>query len=164
MSNVRIGQLARAAGFTEKTLRFYDEIGLLRPSGRSASGYRLYDEQAIERLRFVRKAQGLGLSLDDMRTILESGDEGRVPCGHVVSVVDRELERIDGQLRRLRSLRRYFVTLRGHLSDGIASGRAKPGYCEHLAKAPEFLTLNDSRKRIRGSKRAPDQRAASPTS
>jgi DNA-binding transcriptional MerR regulator len=149
MSNLRIGQLARAAGFTEKTLRFYDEIGLLRPSGRSSSGYRLYDEQAIERLRFVRKAQGLGLSLDDMRTILEIGDEGRVPCGHVVLVVDRELERIDGQLRRLRSLRRDLVTLRVRLNDGIASGRAKPGYCEHLVKAPESLTRRDARKPIR---------------
>ncbi|MHB8685217.1 MAG: MerR family transcriptional regulator [Dehalococcoidia bacterium] len=134
---LRIGQLARAAGFTEKALRFYDEIGLLRPSGRSASGYRLYDEQAIERLRFVRKAQGLGLSLDDMRTILEIGDEGRVPCGHVVSVVDRELERVDAQMRRLRSLRRDLVILRERLNDGIASGTAKPGRCEHLVSAPE---------------------------
>ncbi|MHB8377870.1 MAG: MerR family transcriptional regulator [Dehalococcoidia bacterium] len=134
---LRIGQLARAAGFTEKALRFYDEIGLLRPSGRSASGYRLYDEQAIERLRFVRKAQGLGLSLDDMRTILEIGDEGRVPCGHVVSVVDRELERVDAQMRRLRSLRRDLVILRARLNDGIASGTAKPGRCEHLVSAPE---------------------------
>jgi len=149
MSNLRIGQLARAAGFTEKTLRFYDEIGLLKPSGRSTSGYRLYDEQAIERLRFVRKAKGLGLSLNDMRMILEIGDEGRVPCGHVVSVVDRELERIDGQLRQLRSLRRDLVTLRECLGDEIASGRAKPGYCEHLVKAPASLTRRDSRKRIR---------------
>lgn len=146
---LRIGQLARAAGFTEKALRFYDEIGLLRPSGRSASGYRLYDEQAIERLRFVRKAQGLGLSLDDMRTILEIGDEGRVPCGHVVSVVDRELERVDAQMRRLRSLRRDLVILRERLNDGIASGTAKPGRCEHLVSAPECVTPRDARKRIR---------------
>ena len=149
MSQLRIGQLARAAGFTEKTLRFYDEIGLLRPSGRTASGYRLYDEEAVERLRFVRKAQGLGLSLDDMRTILEIGDEGRVPCGHVVSVVDRELERIDVQLRELRSLRRDLVTLRQRLSDGIASGRAKPGQCEHLAAASESVAGKHSPKRIR---------------
>ena len=149
MSKLRIGQLARAAGFSEKTLRFYDEVGLLRPSGRSASGYRLYDEEAVERLRFVRKAQGLGLSLDDMRTILEIGDEGRVPCGHVVSVVDRELERIDVQLRELRSLRRDLVTLRQRLSDGIASGRAKPGQCEHLAAASESVAGKHSPKRIR---------------
>lgn len=148
MSDLRIGQLARAAGFTEKALRFYDEIGLLKPSGRSTSGYRLYDEQAVERLRFVRKAKGLGLSLEDMRTILEIGDEGRVPCGHVVSVVDRQLERIDGQLRQLRSLRRDLVTLRTRLGDGIASGRAKPGYCEHLVQAPDCPTRLDSRKRI----------------
>jgi DNA-binding transcriptional MerR regulator len=137
---IRIGQLAKATGFSEKTLRFYGEIGLVRPGARTAAGYRIYGEDAAERLRFVRRARGLGLSLDDMRTILEIGDEGRVACGHVVSVVDRELERIDGQLRRLRSLRRDLVVLRQRINDGIASGRAKAGHCEHLLNAPESST------------------------
>ena len=146
---LRIGELARATGFTGKTLRFYDEIGLLRPSARTAAGYRLYDAQAEERLRFVRKAQGLGLKLDDIRVILDIADAGRVPCAHVLAVVDREMERIDGQMRRLRSLRRELAILRERLSDGIASGTAKPGRCEHLISAPGSLAPRDARRRVR---------------
>jgi len=126
---LRIGELARATGFTDKTLRFYDEIGLLRPSGRTPAGYRQYDGSAAERLRFVRKAQGLGLKLDDIRAILEISDAGRIPCEHVLAVVDRELARVDSQLRRLRSLRRDLSDLRGNLADTLVSGAARPGRC-----------------------------------
>ena len=146
---LRIGQLARATGFSDKALRFYDAIGLLHPSARSPAGYRLYDAAAAERLRFVRKAQGLGLSLDDIRMILEVADAGRVPCEHVLAIVDRELERIDGQMRRLRSLRRDLVVLRQRLSDGVASGTARSGPCEHVLRTPESRIPGHARKRIR---------------
>lgn len=126
---LRIGELARATGFTDKTLRFYDEIGLLRPSGRTLAGYRLYDATSAERLRFVRKAQGLGLKLDDIRAILEIADAGRAPCEHVLAVVDRELARVEGQMRRLRSLRRDLAGLRGRLSDALLTGAVVPGRC-----------------------------------
>jgi len=128
-AQLRIGELARATGFSDKTLRFYDEIGLLRPSGRTPAGYRLYDGASAERLRFVRQAQALGLKLDDIRTILEIADAGRVPCEHVLAVVDRELARVDDQMRRLRSLRRDLAALRGRLGDALASGGVAPGRC-----------------------------------
>ncbi len=126
---LRIGQLARATGFSDKALRFYDAIGLLHPSARSPAGYRLYDAAAAERLRFVRKAQGLGLSLDDIRMILEVADAGRVPCEHVLAIVDRELADVDARLRRLRSLRQDLTRLRVKLSDALAAGAVTPGAC-----------------------------------
>jgi DNA-binding transcriptional MerR regulator len=126
---LRIGELARATGFSDKTLRFYDEIGLVRPSARTGAGYRLYDEAAAERLRFVRKAQGLGLRLDDIRAILEIADAGRVPCEHVLALVERQLNHIEGQLRGLRSLRKDLMDLRGKLKDALASGDVRPGSC-----------------------------------
>ena len=130
---LRIGALAHVSGFTAKTLRFYDEVGLLRPAARTPSGYRLYRDDAVERLRFVRKAQGVGLSLEDIRTILEFGDEGRVPCEHVVAIVDRELARIDSRLRGLLSLRAELIGLRARVSQGLQSGKATPGEgCPHF--------------------------------
>jgi len=126
--HLRIGHLARASGFSQKTLRYYDEIGLLRPAGRSASQYRLYGEDAIERLRFVRKAQSLGLSLTDIKTILEISDAGRVPCEHVMAIIEREVARIDTQLRHLRSLRRDLLTLRSRMDGMPASGVAHAGH------------------------------------
>ncbi len=124
---LRIGQLAAKTGFTPKTLRYYEEVGVLRDDRRSEAGYRLYGEAAVERLGFVRRAQGLGLRLDDIRRILEISDEGRVPCEHVMAVVDRELDRITHQMKRLGELRRGLETLRSRMADALASGAARPG-------------------------------------
>ncbi len=114
---LRIGQLATETGFTPKTLRYYEGVGLLRPDSRSDSGYRLYNDAAVERLRFVRRAQRVGLRLEDIRLILEISDEGRVPCEHVMQVVDRELERITEQLKRLRQFREGLLEIRSRMTD-----------------------------------------------
>lgn len=124
---LRIGQLAAQTGFPPKTLRYYEDVGLLRPDSRSDSGYRLYDEAAVERLRFVRRAQAVGLHLDDIRRIMEISDEGRVPCDHVVAVVDRELEKIDEQLKRLRQFRTGLLGLKSRMAESIDSVVRRPG-------------------------------------
>ncbi len=122
-----IGQLARVSGVTAKTLRYYDEIGLLRPATRTAAGYRLYGDEAAQRLRFMRRARGLGLSLADIGAVLEISDAGRVPCEHVIAVIDRELERIASQFKRLKELRGDLLALRSDLTRATASGSAEPG-------------------------------------
>lgn len=119
---LRIGQLAKKTGFTPKTLRYYEDVGLLRPLARSESGYRLYSDEAIERLVFVRRAQGLGLRLSDIGRILEISDEGRAPCEHVIGVVDRELDRLAAQLQRLRELQGDLLGLRSRLTHALESG------------------------------------------
>lgn len=124
---LRIGQLAEATGTAPKTIRYYEEIDLLRPDGRTDSGYRMYNEKAVERLRFVRRAKSLGLSLKDIAGILAASDAGRVPCQHVVGVIDRELERIAEQMAGLTGLRKDLTSLRAKLTDAIASGTTKPG-------------------------------------
>lgn len=124
---MRIGEAARASGFTAKTLRFYEDVGLVRPASRTDSGYRLYDREVVERLRFVRRAQTWGLNLADIRAILEISDEGRVPCEHVLGVVDRELKRIAAQLGRLREMRSELRDLRARLAGALESGSARPG-------------------------------------
>ena len=124
---LRIGELAARTGFTAKTLRYYEDIGVIRPDGRSGSGYRLYDDAAIERLRFVRRARGLGLRLEDIARILEISDEGRVPCEHAMAVVDRELARIAEQMKKLRELTNGLRGLRSKMADAIESGGASPG-------------------------------------
>lgn len=124
---LRIGELARRAGFTTRTIRYYESIGLLRPAGRSRSGYRLYAGAALDRLAFVRRSQGLGLRLADIRRILEISDEGRAPCQHVVKVVEHQLARIDEQMERLLEMRQRLQGLRRRLRAALRRGDVRPG-------------------------------------
>ena len=124
---LRIGQLATKTGFTPKTLRYYEDLGLVRPDGRSESGYRLYGDAAVERLRFVNRARALGLRLEDIRRILEISDEGRMPCEHVLDLVDRELQQVAAQMERLEELRIGLLKLRSKMADAVGWGPLRPG-------------------------------------
>ncbi|MBI2724418.1 MAG: MerR family transcriptional regulator [Chloroflexi bacterium] len=132
MSLWRIGQLARATGVTRKALRYYDQVGLLRPDARSAAGYRLYGEAAVERLDFIRGARRLGLSLRDVREILEISDGGRAPCAHVLALVDRELAELDAHLERLLGLKRALFAARGRLTESLPAGTPSQQGCQCL--------------------------------
>lgn len=126
--------IARATGSTEKTLRYYDHIGLLRPADRSPAGYRLYNDEAIERLRFIRNAQDLGLCLSDIRSILDISDGGRPPCQHVLTLVERNLSKLEAHLKRLGELHRVLADVRGRLVEAVASGSVEAGrFCQCLA-------------------------------
>lgn len=124
---LRIGQIAERVGLTPTTLRFYEDAGLLRPDARTESGYRLYRETAVERLKFVRSARALGLGLDDIRRILEVTDQGRVPCPHALQAVEQQIQQIDAQLAKLAELRTRLDALRGRMAKVVASGTVQPG-------------------------------------
>ena len=102
---MRIGELAQRQGVTTKTIRFYESIGLMPDPSRTASGYRSYEEPDAERLTFIKTAQRLGLSLDDIREIIAMRDSGTRPCGYVAEVLDRQLKDLDRRIREMRDLR-----------------------------------------------------------
>lgn len=81
MGTYKIAEVAARSGFTPATLRYYDDIGLVRPTGRTDAGYRLYDDASLERLRFVARAKQLGCSLDEITELSRAWDGGR--CAHV---------------------------------------------------------------------------------
>src|SRR5258708_32647874 len=85
---MRIGELAARFGLNPKTIRYYEEIGLLKRAGRSESGYRLYGKPDVERLGFIRRAKTLSLSLDEIRDILSAQEEGSPPSVHGCARVD----------------------------------------------------------------------------
>jgi MerR family transcriptional regulator, copper efflux regulator len=72
----RIAEVAQRSGFTPATLRYYEDIGLLAPKGRTEAGYRLYDEASLERLRFIARAKQLGCSLDEIADLATAWDRG----------------------------------------------------------------------------------------
>jgi DNA-binding transcriptional MerR regulator len=77
---MRIGELAEQAGISTKAIRYYEQIGILTPPARTASGYRTYDEVALGRLGFVRAAQAVGFTLGEIRQIIAFRDDGQAPC------------------------------------------------------------------------------------
>jgi DNA-binding transcriptional MerR regulator len=102
---MRIGKLAEQAGVTADTIRYYERQGLLSPPRRSPSGYREYDQEVLDDLRFIKKAQALGLRLSDVREVLEISAGGRPPCEHVRATVSGRLAEVEERILELQALR-----------------------------------------------------------
>ena len=109
---MRIGELADRVGVNPKTVRDYEDVGVLPPADRLASGYRDYTDDDVERLRFVRTAQRLGLSLSEISEVLTLRERGERPCEYVLEVLDRQLADLDRRLAEMAALRQELVDLR----------------------------------------------------
>lgn len=116
----RIGQLAAEVGVNPNTLRFYEHVGLLPSLRRAGNGYRMYSEADRDRLRFIQKAKGVGLSLTEIEEILALGRQGLPPCVHVEALLDQKIAAIDQQLESLAEMRRELVCLRDVAREGPA--------------------------------------------
>ncbi len=104
-AGMKIGVLASRSGLTVKTLRYYEDLGLLPAIGRSEGGYRLFAEESLRRLEFIRRLKTLGLSLEEIQGCLAVHDAGELPCGDIEIQLGRQIQRIDGQIKELRQLR-----------------------------------------------------------
>lgn len=102
---MRIGELADQSGVTTKTIRFWESVGLLADPTRTPAGYRDYDSDVIDRLRFIRNAQSAGLTLAEIRQVLAISDEGRSPCGHVTDLIQEHLAEVEERIRELTETR-----------------------------------------------------------
>lgn len=103
-SLLKIGEVARLSGLSVKTIRYYEDIGLLAPTvERSRSGYRLFDVQVIKRLAFIKRAQSLGLSLEEIKPLLERHDQGKLPCPDLKQQLQTKILAIASQIEALRT-------------------------------------------------------------
>jgi len=128
---LRIGELASELGLNPKTIRYYEEIGLLPAPQRSAAGYRLYGAADRERLRFIAKAKAIGLSLEEISEILQLRDGGADPCSHVRDLLDRRLAAVDEHLRVLSELRHELLALRDEAMTPDGESAEVCGIIEH---------------------------------
>ena len=111
---LKIGEVAIRSGIPVKTIRYYEDIGLLKSTvQRSESGYRLFGSQVVNRLAFIKRAQSLGLSLNEIQEILNIHDSGQLPCGAVKEHLEAKVEAISKQIESLEILR---ADLQGLLS------------------------------------------------
>ena len=100
-----IGELATRVGVAPPTIRYYESIGLLRPPARTTAGYRRYPERTVEDLVFIRKAQALGFSLDEVAEIVTLTRTGKTPCARVVSLTEKHLSALDERIARMQQFR-----------------------------------------------------------
>jgi DNA-binding transcriptional MerR regulator len=113
-----IGQAARATGVTPKTIRYYEEVGVLPRTSRSAGGYRQYGDREVERIRFVRRARGLGLSVAQLRELTSAlgGDAGARVRPVLRAVVGTQLAAVRRRRAELRLLQRQLEGVRRRLA------------------------------------------------
>ena len=121
---LKIGDVSKRSGIGIEALRFYEKSGLLDKPSRTYSGYRVYGEEVLERLAFIKRAQALGFSLDEIKRIIEDARKGESPCDEVREIVSRRLEEID---ERMREMRRYRKELAETLAEWNEVGHA-PGH------------------------------------
>lgn len=93
------------SGVAAKTIRFYEQVGLMPEPPRTAGGYRAYSAHAAARLTFIRDAQRAGLTLAEIRGILALRDSGQAPCSHVGDLIHQHLDDIDRRMAELRKTR-----------------------------------------------------------
>jgi DNA-binding transcriptional MerR regulator len=125
-SPLKIGEVAKLSGVGIETLRFYERSGLLGRPARTQSGYRLYDREALERLDFIKRAQVLGFSLDEIKQIIAEKQAGASPCEAVRDIVRTRLQELD---EHMREMRRYRNELAATLAEWDKTGPVKGHIC-----------------------------------
>lgn len=120
---IRIGRVARELGLGAATLRYYERLGLLPRTPRTASGYRLYDRNAAQRLRFIRRAQALGFSLEQVAELLALHDNPRGTARQVKRLTEAKIADLEARIRDLEQMKRALQVLakscsgRGHVRE-----------------------------------------------
>jgi len=136
-SEYTIGQLAKATYIPTSTLRYYDRIGILRPRNRSEGNYRLYDEQDLERVRFIRAAQATGFTLDDVTALLNLRVAANARCEDIQVVMEERLADVKTRMKDLRHVERL---LKSFLAKCRESNRR--GHCAVIEELNATSTLH----------------------
>lgn len=106
-----IGELAKIAGVSADTLRHYERKGVIASPARSIKGYRLYSPEAVERVRLVRRALGVGFTLDELAAVLAEREKGGTPCKEVFALAASKLKDLEEQIIEMQNLRDELQTL-----------------------------------------------------
>lgn len=101
---MNIGQASKASGVSAKMIRYYDEIGLVRPSARTEANYREYDAREINELRFIRRARSLGFSMAEITRLLSLWRDRERPSREVKAIADRHLADLDARIAEMQAM------------------------------------------------------------
>ncbi|MDA1272686.1 MAG: heavy metal-responsive transcriptional regulator [Verrucomicrobia bacterium] len=108
---LKVGELAARAGVGVQTLHYYERLGLLPKPDRTASNYRLYPPASLRQVQFIKKAQALGFTLEEIKEILGLRERGRAPCRRVADVARQHLRELDARIAALREFRKSLAAV-----------------------------------------------------
>lgn len=114
---MKIGEVARQVGLATSAIRFYEDQGLIPEPRRTESGYRDYEPAVVDRIRFIRAGQAVGLTLRQLNQVLSIRDEGESPCRHVTELLDIRINDVDQRIEEMHVLRRDLTAMRLNASD-----------------------------------------------
>lgn len=141
--------MARLAGVPAKTLRYYEDIGLISPSGRTEAGYRLYGRRELQQIEFIRRAKLMGLSLEQIRALVGAAEEG-LPGGvlqHLEGLLEQKLEETEQRLEDLHAFRESLLGYRERVAAAEAqdrcrcSDRGQGEFCGCVTAATDVIGL-----------------------
>lgn len=126
-----IGRLADRLGLNPRTIRYYERLGLIPPAERTHRGYRVYTSADEDRLRFIKSAQRVGLTLGEVKETLAFRERGERPCRYIAGVIDQRLGEVNQRLAELRTFKRELTELSNRMhTDGVAERDAR--YCHYI--------------------------------
>ncbi len=132
MSTLTVGEVARAVGVSTKAIRVWESKGLIPHPERDDARYRVFTQDDLALARFVSQAKSLGLTLSEIKDIIDLQRAGSTPCQRVLAAIDQHLEEIDQALADLQQLRQTLLTAR----DGAACGK-ESGDRSHICRIIE---------------------------
>jgi MerR family copper efflux transcriptional regulator len=142
VETIQIAELAERTGFTTATLRYYEEIGLLEQPERSKAGYRLYGQSDVDRVRFIGRAKRLGLTLDEIRSLVAvwAGGECATTRRQLRGLVEAKIDAVRTQLEEAATFLQQLEVVHDRLDDAIATGATSTG-CECAPELPHVDAL-----------------------
>lgn len=144
---MRIGELAGQAGVNPKTVRYYESIGLLPTAERTSAGYRIYGDDDVERVGFIKAAQRLRMRLDEIAEVTALREADQRPCGCVRGVLLEHVADIDDRVAELQRLRGQLLDLDAR-ADQLATDPAAPPASCPLIEARGHRTLHGADKTV----------------
>ncbi len=138
-----IGELGKRLNVNPKTIRYYEEIGLLPEPVRTPGGYRVYGEEDVERLAFILRARALDFSLEEIREILGLRERGEPPCPYVLHRIEAKIAEVDRRIEQLRQLRIELEKLRDEARALPAEEIAAKGCICHIIENQPFIRAEE---------------------
>jgi DNA-binding transcriptional MerR regulator len=122
MANLKIGAIAERTGANAPTIRYYEEIGLLRPADRQAGGHRVYGDTDIKRLTFIRRCREFGFSIDQVRALVALVQDPQSSCMHARDLAQEHLAAVRAKLAKLRALERSIAAFVARCDSSCVGG------------------------------------------